>query len=198
MSTEKDEATSKLERLRASLVQSESTILEERKARQLLADENLVMQITIKEYDEKKTRMGVKNAILKEKLERNKASLKLAVATISDARRRVSQFLDTTLDEIMTNSFEEAPMPAYADNIDKCLELSFPLLDFALVNKVMGKINLMKQGIEAAEKRRLTLPRFSFEVPSSEVESDSKDEGDKDDAAEDEGDNDNDDNDDNE
>ena len=80
-------------------------------------------------------------------------------------------------------------MLAYVDNFKKCPDLSFPSLDSALVDRVMGKINQMKQGVEAAAEEEIDASKIlSFDVPSSEIESDSEDEGDKDVAAREEGD----------
>lgn len=160
---EKDEANSERERLETFLAQSESVVLGERKARQFLTDENFTMQLTIKEFDKKKVRMAIENASLKERL-RKKASLKLAVNTISDPKQRVSQFLHTALEEIVMNSFKEALKLAYADNIDKSPKLSFLSLDSALVGRVMGKINRMKQEIRAAEDEPMP-PRFFLSMP---------------------------------
>lgn len=86
LSVKKSEDTTELERLRVSLVQSESIILKKSKARQLLADENLALTITMKESEGEKTRMTAKRSLLKEKLKKNKVSLKLTIGTISDAK----------------------------------------------------------------------------------------------------------------
>lgn len=117
-SAAKDEATSELERLRPSVAHQNNAILEERKARQLLADENFAMQLTLKDSNKEKARIAAKNISLKEKFRKNRALLKLAADTISDAKQRVSQFLNTTFGEIVPNSYKEALMLAYADSIE--------------------------------------------------------------------------------
>lgn len=147
------------------------------------------MQLTLKDSNKEKARIAAKNISLKEKFRKNRALLKLAADTISDAKQRVSQFLNTTFGEIVPNSYKEALMLAYADSIEQCLELSFSSLDSALVDRVMGKIDQIKQGIEAAAEGKIDASKIlSFDVPSFEIKSDSEDEGGKNDAAREEGD----------
>lgn len=115
----------------------------------------------------------------------------MSINVISDAKKRVSQFLDTSLEDIIINSFENAMMLAYVDNIDKCPDMSFPSLDLVVVNRVMDKVKRMEQEVEVAEREEINASK----ILSFEVGSDSEDEGDKDKVVEEEGGNDDDDHD---
>lgn len=128
-------------------------------------------------------------------MENKRDSLSRAIKTISEAKEKVSQILSTSLYDIIVNSYDDALMLAYFDNIEKCLDLNFPSLDPILVKRFMAKIKEMEQRIEVLNKEEIDAARLlSFEVPSIEEDSNSDEEEDKvnDEVVVDEGDNDND------
>jgi len=89
--------------------------------------------MTLNEFDDEKAKIITNYASfhkrctsLKKKLKKKKDSLSKVVNIIKDAKQKVFHFLNTSLKEIVVDSYEDTKMLAYSDIIEKCMDLSFP------------------------------------------------------------------------